>query len=112
MSKSLLAYFKSENDAESARASLQRLRVTDLHVEQLSEKENRTVFIPFFISGSTFSDTGDVGGLNQGSGMLAKDMMNDDDSFVTHLLEGRVEESDYEEAIRTLSDNHAYSRKH
>ena len=110
MSKSLLAYFKSENDAESARASLQRLRVTDLYVEEVPEEEGTKMFIPLFTMGSTSSSTGAVGELDEG-GIAANEMMRDNDSPITHILECQVEDADYEEAKNILSDRNGYSRK-
>ena len=46
MPKSILVYFKSENDAEAARSGLQRLRVSDLYIDHLPEGDNKQTYIP------------------------------------------------------------------
>ncbi len=112
MSKSLLTYFKSENDAESARSSLQRLRVTDVYVEEMPDEGgmNMNMYIPLFAVGSTSSSMGAVGELDEG-GIAANEIMRDKDTPVTHVLEGQVEEADFEKAKEILRDNRGFSRQ-
>ena len=46
--RSVEVYFKSENDAESARASLQTLKVTNLYIDEMPENIDTRMYIPFF----------------------------------------------------------------
>jgi|SRR5690625_3710448 len=96
MMKHIQAYFKSENDAEAAKAKLEALRAADLFVDEFSEAtENKTVFVPLFTMGSTAASTG----------IIAEEVyMDREEEHVTHLLEGKVNEEDYEKAIQILQD--------
>jgi hypothetical protein len=47
MSKSLQAYFSTENDAESAKADLQTYSVSKLSVEHIPEDQKLNIDIPF-----------------------------------------------------------------
>lgn len=101
MMKNMLAYFKSENDAVAAKASLEKLRVADVFVDEFPETENKTVFVPLFTTGATTASTG----------IIAEGIYTDrKEDNVTHLLEGKVHEADYEEAIKILQDSNALKK--
>ncbi|WP_100009742.1 hypothetical protein [Lentibacillus sediminis] len=100
------AYFKSENDAESANAALQRLRVKNITVEEIPESGRTITVLPIFHGGG-----GTVGGtVGAAPTQDNSELSGKDNGSVTHLLEGEVEESDYDEATRILSENNGYAR--
>jgi hypothetical protein len=99
--KNIHAYFKSENDAEAVKARLEKLRVSDLLVDEFPETENQTVFVPLFTMGSTAASTG----------IIAEGIYLDrEENNVTHLLEGKVSEGDYEQAMQILQDGKALKK--
>ncbi|MEC5424116.1 hypothetical protein QGM71_11495 [Virgibacillus sp. C22-A2] len=100
--ENILAYFKSENDAESARANLQRLQVSSIIVDKLPETEGQQTFVPLFTVGSTTTSTGIVGTVsnNGNEGDHGKEM--------TYLVEGKVKPEDYEEALQILAESKGY----
>jgi len=99
--KSIHAYFKSENDAEAAKASLEKLRVSDLLVDGFPDQENKAVFVPLFTMGSTAASTG----------FIAEGIYKDrEEGDVTHLLQGKVSEADYGEAMRILQDGNGLKK--
>jgi hypothetical protein len=99
--KNIQAYFKSENDAEAAKAKLEKLRVSDLLVDGFPEPENKAVFVPLFTMGSTAASTG----------LIAEGIyMDREEADVTHLLEGKVSEADYEEAMQILQDGNGLKK--
>jgi hypothetical protein len=101
MMKNIHAYFKSENDAEAAKAKLEALRAADLFVDEFPETENNTVFVPLFTMGSTAASTG----------IIAEGIyMDREENHVTHLLEGKVDESDYEKAMQILQDENGLKK--
>ncbi|WP_164217013.1 hypothetical protein [Virgibacillus sp. YIM 98842] len=96
MMKNIHAYFKSENDAEAAKAKLEALRAADLLVDEFpADAENKTVFVPLFTMGSTTASTGII---TEGI------YMDREEEPVTHFLEGKVDEADYEKAMQMLQD--------
>ncbi|PAV31479.1 hypothetical protein CIL05_02155 [Virgibacillus profundi] len=103
MTKNILAYFKSENDAESAKANLQRLQVSNLFVDEIPETDHNVTYVPLMPIGSTNTGTSAGGVVG-----LGDDLANKDDNPATHLLEGQVDEKDYEEAIQILADSKGY----
>lgn len=115
MTKNIRAYFKSENDVESARASLQRLRVSNLFIDELPEEERENNYVAILPLGSASNSTSigtGVAGANTGAGVgnigAAFDD-GDDNNQITHILEGQVEDEDYEEAQAVLAENRGYT---
>ncbi|GAB3792724.1 hypothetical protein [Virgibacillus kimchii] len=101
MMKTIHAYFKSENDAVAAKAKLEALRAADLIVDAFPQAENEGVFVPLFTMGSTTASTG----------IIAEGIyMDREEEPVTHLLEGKVEEADYEKAIQILQDENGLKK--
>lgn len=98
MPKSILVYFKSENDAEAARSGLQRLRVSDLYVDHLPEGDNKTTYHPITNTGE--ADT------EKSKGIL-KGLFQKEDPM-THLVQAKVQEVDYDEAMEILTETNGY----
>ncbi|WP_042221281.1 hypothetical protein [Oceanobacillus manasiensis] len=105
MTKNFVAYFKSENDAEAAKAKLEKLRVSNLLVDEVPEGEKRKAFIPIVGMGTP-------GTMSTGAGAMGiintSEDSRDEHGEVTHLLEGKVEQEDYDEAISLLSESKGY----
>ena len=104
MAERMQAYFKSENDAQSALASLQRVNVSNTFVEEIPDDGNRRVLIPAVSAGT--------GPVNTSAGPgLYRDLWNGDDEeehSYSHILEFEVAEEDAEEAFRLLQKEKAY----
>jgi hypothetical protein len=98
MPKSILVYFKSENDAEAARSGLQRLRVTDLYVDHLPEGDNKQSYVP--ITDLDETNTAKRKG-------IFKNIFQKEDPM-THLVQAKVQEADYNEAMGILTEVNAY----
>lgn len=99
MPKSILVYFKSENDAEAARLGLQRLRVTDLYVDHLPEGDSKTMYVP--IGDMDDADTETRKGFFKG-------LFQKDEDPMTHLVQVKVQETDYDEALGILTELNGY----
>ena len=99
MSKSILVYFKSENDAEAARSGLQRLRVSDVYLDHLPEGDNKTSYVP--IGDMDADDTESRKGFFKG-------LFQKDNEPMTHLVQAKVQEVDYEEAMGLLTELNGY----
>ncbi|OZU89227.1 hypothetical protein CIL03_05775 [Virgibacillus indicus] len=115
MTKNIRAYFKTENDAESARANLQKLRVSNVFIDEFPEEERESEFVPILPLGTAGTGTGVTGagiasGVADEVSMSSDSFLEDDrnDNHVTHLLEGQVEDEDYKEALQILADNNGY----
>jgi vacuolar-type H+-ATPase subunit D/Vma8 len=101
MMKNIHAYFKSENDAEAAKAKLEALRAADLFVDPFPQKENEGVFVPLFTMGTTTASTG----------IIAEGIyMDRKEDHVTHMLQGKVDETEYEKAIKILQDENGLKK--
>ncbi len=100
MPKSILVYFKSENDAEAARSGLQRLRVSDLYVDHLPEGDSKSTYVP--IGNMDEADT------EARKGFFRKLFQKDDDDQMTHLVQAKVQEQDYDAAMGILTELNGY----
>ncbi|WP_010648512.1 hypothetical protein [Oceanobacillus massiliensis] len=106
MLKNILAYFTSENDAESARSALQTLKVKKLSIDQIpnDQGQENTRYIPISPLGPTW-------GIN---GTLEKETFGDekvsekDDRPLTHVIEGQIDEEDFDNAMKILLENDGY----
>lgn len=104
MPKSILVYFKSENDAESARAELQSLRVSNLYVEHLPEDDNKNMYVAIDLGRSPATvEAGTVKPKGSFSGLFGKK-----EDPVTHLIQAEVIEEDYDEAIEVLKKGNGF----
>jgi len=115
MTKDLIAYFKSESNAESARAGLQRIRVENLYIDEMPEQDGSKEFMP--IAGSETQLAGELGGFNaEQAGVLQSvegegNLNIDDGRPVTHMIHGKVEDDDYVEALIIIHKAHGLLEK-
>lgn len=111
----MIAYFRTENDAESAVASLQKLNVTDVLVDELpSDARRGLVLVPAVNTGN--SATGNHGPTNLVAPGYLKDLSTEGStdeiaSHVTHLLEFHIPEEDIGLALQELRQNDAFMEK-
>lgn len=105
MSKHIEAYFKSENDAESVHAELNKLKVNNVLIEEMPKDYGGTMLIPFL---SINSSTGS-GGVVPLSPIKPEQHNSSQD--LTQLLQFDVEDEDYEDALTILKENDGYGDK-
>ncbi|QUW21565.1 hypothetical protein JSQ81_17485 [Sporosarcina sp. Marseille-Q4063] len=112
MTRSVEVYLKSENDAESVRASLQTAKVKNLVIDEMGEEESNTrMFTPFFptnIGGSGMP--GSVGPIGANAPIVVdEDVFQGEDANPTHLLKLEVEESEYDHVLSILQNHECYT---
>ncbi|MFA9560457.1 hypothetical protein ACERII_24460 [Evansella sp. AB-rgal1] len=106
MDLKMIAYFRTENDAESAAASLQKLNVTDVLVDEVpSDNKRGLVLIPAVNTGNTA--TGNHGPTNLVAPGYLKDESTEDsmdtmDPHITHVLEFHIPEEEIDSALKEL----------
>lgn len=100
MKKRIEAYFKSENDAESAKAALQQLHVSDMIVDDIPESGYKVTFVPFTQSGASFGVAAPID--------IKQEEQNAED--ITHVLEGEVNAEEYDKAMDILSAKDGYMK--
>lgn len=100
MSRKILAYFDSENNAESARSALQVLRVNNIIVDQLPDTDEKISYVPLIPIGQSWGAIGTIGLRNHDA--------EGSEGQVTHLLEAQVEEEDLDEAMQRLIENNGF----
>ncbi|WP_405097714.1 hypothetical protein [Oceanobacillus sp. FSL H7-0719] len=101
MKKRIEAYFKSENDVETAKTALQQLHVQDIIIDDIPEEGNKIAFVPFVQSGLSW-------------GVAASLDLNQEEKKeeeMTHVLEGKVKAEEYDKAIAILSEKEGYMRR-
>lgn len=113
MSRSVEVYFKNENDAESARSSLQTAKVNNLFIDEMPESNETMMYIPFFPTNTSASGTpGSVGPVGAGAPLVLDDNKEDDhQGRLTHLLQFDVNEEDYDHALSILKQHECYNIK-
>ncbi|UTR10513.1 hypothetical protein MM300_22030 [Evansella sp. LMS18] len=102
MAEHMHAYFRSENDAESALAKLQKLKVENIFVDSIPDDTDRGIFIP-----AAATNVGGGSGTSGVPGYL-EGITHDDENTFTHMLEFEVDEEDAEEAFELLKKEDAY----
>lgn len=115
MAHKFLAYFKSENDAETTSAHLQKMNVSNVLVDRIPEGAKGILLLPAANLGTGATGMGAAGapGLVGKVGRIGslKDLWKSEseksDTF-SHILEFEVEEEDHEEALKVLRDSDAY----
>lgn len=105
-------YFKNENDAQSAKAELNKYKVKDVFLEKMGEGNRSGLFIPIFspywgagggAAGGAFpSFAGSNDSSEEGKAEKA------DSKYMSHMLRFDVNEEDYDEAISMLKDYDPY----
>ncbi|UOQ49991.1 hypothetical protein MUN88_07990 [Gracilibacillus caseinilyticus] len=107
MYKPLQAFFKTENDAESVKADLNKLKTNDIRVDQLPDADHTLILTPLTYSGNNTS------GMGAGGGIVAAFRQDDEGLEVDndpreYTLECEVSEDDFQEALRIIMDNDGY----
>ncbi|WP_347861325.1 hypothetical protein U0355_11790 [Salimicrobium sp. PL1-032A] len=99
----IIAYFKSENDAESAMTSLKKLKVENEKVEEIPEDSRKNRVMPFS-SGGLQANMAEYGeSFNDAFGAKGAEM--------TYLLQFDVEEEDHDAAIKVLEEHGAMKKE-
>lgn len=106
MTKSILAYFKSENDAESARIRLQSLRTENLYLDNIPEETNEMSFAPIVPTSSGTHGPG-LAAVNSSEDGGHENIPGEDDQM-THLIEGKVREEDYDKAMKIIREANGF----
>ena len=111
MTRSVEVYLKSENDAESVRASLQTVKVKNLFIDEMGEESESRMFTPFFPtnigSSGMPSSVGPIGA--NVPIVVDEDAFRGEDANPTHLLKLEVEESEYDHVLSILRNHDCYT---
>jgi hypothetical protein len=112
MTRSVEVYLKSENDAESVRASLQTVKVKNLVIDEMGQENGTRMFTPFFptnIGGSGIM-AGSVGQIGANAPIVIdEDGFRGEDAIPSHLLKMDVEESEYDHVLSILKKHDCYT---
>ncbi|SER27575.1 hypothetical protein SAMN04487944_102179 [Gracilibacillus ureilyticus] len=109
MAKFLQAFFKTEDDAESVKTDLVKLKTSDIRIDHLPDASQTLLLTPLAYNSSTSSSVG-------GNGFVAS-ITNDngqevnDDSPREYTIEFNVEEEDFEEALHVIMKSDGYVDK-
>ncbi|ELK48839.1 hypothetical protein D479_01040 [Halobacillus sp. BAB-2008] len=103
MSKYVQAYFQTENDAEGAKSSLQKLAVEGEMVEAVPEEADLTPIVP--LAGSTSTGGGTFTFTEVISPKHDHEEALTDKKHLTHVLHFSVEEESLEEALKIMKDH-------
>ncbi|MUK88728.1 hypothetical protein GMD78_10025 [Ornithinibacillus sp. L9] len=104
MAKEFIAYFKTEDDLLSAHASLKTLHTHELRVDKIpNEGGGYTVF--------PFTATSSEAAMNFGYGAFYSSASSKQElDGEIHVLEGKVDEPDYDAVVHVLRENNGYQR--
>ncbi|MFC7063088.1 hypothetical protein [Halobacillus seohaensis] len=106
MRKHIEAYFNTENDAESARAELQKLSMENDLVEAIPEETRLTGIVPV-LNQSQSAGVPDFNDFIDPDKNVSKDE-NQDVDHLTHLLHFDVKGDDYNEALAILKTHNGH----
>ncbi|MYL72749.1 hypothetical protein GLW00_18115 [Halobacillus litoralis] len=109
MAKTIQAYFSTENDAESAKASLQPLSVEQDTVEAIPEDTDMTPIVP--VAGSTNSGGGTFNFTEVVSPKHDKDSALSDKKHLTHVLHFSIKEEEYDRAVEVIKEHNGHMDK-
>ncbi|MUV37500.1 hypothetical protein JNUCC1_01306 [Lentibacillus sp. JNUCC-1] len=107
MDQQIHAYFRTEDDAESARARLETLRTADIQVEEMGEDAKTLTFFPIPVSGMT---PGVAGTADPAEFPGMAEARPDQDGPMTQLLTASVDESDYAKAMNILRESGGHQK--
>ncbi|GAE92090.1 hypothetical protein JCM21714_1071 [Gracilibacillus boraciitolerans JCM 21714] len=112
MYKAIQAFFKSENDAETAKADLNKIKANNIRVDHLPESDRTLLLTPLAYSGNNTSGMGAGGGIvaaftknNEGKGVTGDNKSRD------YTIECEVAEDDYQEALKIIMENDGHMDK-
>ena len=106
--KAIQAYFQTENDAESAKASLQSLSVEQESVEAIPEDTDMTPIVP--AAGSTNSGGGTFNFTEVVSPKHDRDALSYK-KHLTHVLHFSVKEEEYDRAIQVIKEHEGHMNR-
>ncbi|MGP4060872.1 hypothetical protein [Halobacillus sp. H74] len=109
MAKFVQAYFKTENNAESAKTDLQKLSVNQEMVEAIPEDTDLTPIVP--LAGSTNSGGGTFNFTEVISPKHDQDGALSDKRHLTHVLHFTIKEEEYERALKIVKDHEGHMKR-
>ncbi|MFG6149681.1 hypothetical protein [Halobacillus sp. B23F22_1] len=110
MKKHIEAFFKTENDAESAKASLQKLSISNPFMEPIPEESRLTGVVPVLNQGTTAGVAGFKDFIKPNKNTTDEDTPPETD-HLTHLLQFDVDKDDYNEALAILKKHDGHMDK-
>ncbi|WP_173917148.1 hypothetical protein [Halobacillus sp. Marseille-Q1614] len=110
MKKHVEAFFKNENDAEGARAALQKVAIENDTIEAIPEQKNVKGVVPVLNQSGTSAVTGVAGFTDFLNPKKDTQRAEEDEEagHLTQLLQFDVKEEDYQEALSILEENKAH----
>ncbi|SFK23622.1 hypothetical protein SAMN04487936_109158 [Halobacillus dabanensis] len=107
--KTIQAYFPTENDAESAKASLQSLSVKQDTVEVIPEDTDLAPIVP--VAGSTNTGGGTFNFTEVVTPNHDRNSALSDKKHLTHVLHFSVKEEEYDRAIRVIEEHEGHMNR-
>lgn len=104
MYKAIQAFFKTEDDAESARATLNKLKTNDIFVDHLPDGEGYITAVPLAYTGNNTHGMGAGHGGIIAPIAFTGEMKSDDNTPRTYMVDMQVDESDFQEALRIIME--------
>ncbi|MRH45168.1 hypothetical protein GH741_21315 [Aquibacillus halophilus] len=104
MAKVIRSYFKSENDAESAKAILNKLKINNPYIDKIPEDSESTILVPL---GNVSTNTNIV---STPSAIAPLKGYNGKEDLAVrkYLLEFEVDEEDHQDALAILMDSDGF----
>ncbi|MYL38318.1 hypothetical protein [Halobacillus litoralis] len=109
MSKTVQAYFQTENDAESAKADLQSLSVQREMVEAIPGDVDLTPVVP--VAGSANTGGGTFNFTEVITPKHDREEALSDKRHLTHVLHFSVKEEEYERAVGVIKDHNGHMNR-
>jgi hypothetical protein len=97
MTKEIRAYFKSEDDLLSAEASLKKLHIHDVRLDEITNSEDFYTIFPNF--------TGIQSSTNAGLSIAGILENSSSEENTIHVLEGNIVENEYQKAVEIIREN-------
>lgn len=110
MYKPIQAFFKTEDDAETVRAELNKLKTNDIRVDRLQDTDRTILLAPITFSGNYSTGMGAGGGGSIVPGFITQDVEGNDDPR-EFTVECKVAEDDYPDALKIIMENDGHVDK-
>ncbi|MCP3028873.1 hypothetical protein [Halobacillus sp. A5] len=107
MTKHIEAYFKTENDAESAKAELQKLSVTNEMVEPIPEESRLTGVVPV-LNQSQSAGVANFSDVINPEKSTSREDTPPEVKHLTYLLHFDVDSKEYNDALAILKTHHGH----
>ncbi|MFC4402640.1 hypothetical protein [Gracilibacillus xinjiangensis] len=109
MSRFIQAFFKTEDDAETVKTDLVKLKTSSIRIDHLPDAQQTMLLTPLAYGGNNSSNSSTVGG----GGIVAAFTKNNgqevsDDSPRDYTIEFEVEEEDFEAALKVIMESDGY----